>query len=71
MPFSKCEYLIHIVKQFQNEPKLGGNELIKPFADKLIEEIKNKFMYFEHENDQNRNSFHVSILRLIIFRQNS
>lgn len=45
--------------QFQKQPKLGDDEVVKPFEDKLIQRIKAKYESFKHENERNRIIFQV------------
>lgn len=46
--------------QFQKQPKLGGDEITKPFEDKLVEDFKIKYESFKQENDRKRKNFEVS-----------
>lgn len=46
--------------QFQKQPKLGGDEIIKPFESKLIQDIKIKYASFKQENGRRQNNFEVS-----------
>lgn len=39
---------------------MGGDELIKPFEDKLKDDIEEKFTVFKRENEDRRNMFIVS-----------
>lgn len=50
-----------LLEQFQHKRKFGGDELIAKFRSKLVNEIENKFIYFEGIDNSNRSTFHVSL----------
>lgn len=52
------KYILKI--QFQKTRKLGGVELIKPFEEKLVMDIKIKKNSFKQENERRRSDFEVS-----------
>lgn len=52
--------IIVFLNQFQGEKKLGGQELILNFQNKLETDIANKYNDISRENEIKKNQFEVS-----------
>lgn len=52
--------------QFSEKPKLGGNGLALSFGRKLENDVKNRFVIFQRENEMKRKNFIVSDKKLMI-----
>lgn len=59
--FNEINDFLSLHHQFELEPKLGSDDLVKPFRTKLINDIDNKFAVFNEQNDKKRENLEVSL----------